>query len=170
MVSYVAQGQIKSEAGSAISQNAKLAKATDWGKFEVRLYKDVDAKITFTLRTSWIPGEAHRGMFRYQVAAFPSMPTISLSAKDPASSLADGTEKLMQRTHNWSIYLELNDIDGFVLRKMKIPFGYGVDDSARITSLSANGSAQMDASEYKSFLGTSKASGTWTISWDCGEN
>jgi hypothetical protein len=140
-----------------------LAKPIDWGYFTARLFSDTK-KVTFQLSTSWIPGEKQKGMLRYKMNVFLD-PTKPQGQADGEESSAD--EQLLRRIHACLITLNLYDVDGFVLRKIAIPLLQGVDDNAKLNSLYANDSVQMDASEYISFLGNSKASGSWSITWAC---
>src|ERR1035441_5519187 len=56
------------------SQNEHLAKPIDWGEQYVRLFTDSNVLMTFKLATSWIPGQDHKGMFRYKIDISPKMP------------------------------------------------------------------------------------------------
>lgn len=142
-----------------------LSKPVDWGSFSARMFND-SKKVTFQLTTSWIPGEKQKGRMRYKLYAFPESDGVGqAAATDP--ELAASEEKIMRRVYECSILLNLYDVDGFVLRKVAIPLSLGVDDALRVRRLSANDSVQMSAQEYRSFLGTAKASGAWNISWIC---
>jgi len=116
-------------------------------------------KVKFSLKTSWIPEEGHKGMFRYRMVA---------TVDAPALYSAEEIQTLMQRVNHCSIFLSLQDVDGFELRKLTVPFSYGVDDDLRVNALFANTASQMDANEYRQFVGNSKQLGSWSISWDCG--
>ena len=117
-------------------------------------------KVDFSLKTSWIPGEGHKGMFRYVMIAI---------TDTPASYSDEQIETLMKRVHNCSVFLHLQDVDGFELRNLAVPFSYGVDKDVRLKTLYVNTSSQMDANEYRQLVGNSKKSGSWSISWDCGD-
>jgi hypothetical protein len=84
----------------------------------------------------------------------------------PADAVAQD-EQLLRRVHACLITLNLYDVDGFILRRIDVPLMQGVDDNAKLSSLDANESVQMDANEYRSLLGNSKASGSWNVSWAC---
>jgi hypothetical protein len=139
-------------------QDTQLAKPVDWGIFEARMFKKTESKVRFALQTSWIPGENHKGMFRYRISAMPDKP-------DAYSS--ETIEMLMEQVSHCAVMLNLYDADGFVLRELKIPFTYGVDDKAQLRNLVANTSSQMDANEYRQFVGNQTKSGSWAISWAC---
>jgi hypothetical protein len=141
-----------------------LAKPIDWGYFTARLFSDTK-KVTFQLATSWIPGEKQKGMLRYKLYVFPDVGSQHKEASSDTNAVAD--EQLLSRVHGCLITLNLYDVDGFILRKIDVPLMQGVDDNARLNSLSANESVQMDASEYRSLRGNSKASGSWNVSWAC---
>jgi len=143
------------------TQTASLAKPLDWGIFAARLFSDSD-KISFRLETSWIPGENRKGMLRYKLSAFPEAAKMDMDSAE-----MEVAEKLMKRASRCLITLKLYDADGFILQKMAVPFSLGLDDQARVNSLSANDAAQMDGQSYRDFVGTSKRSGAWNVSWDC---
>lgn len=155
------QGQAKASSAHKASPDEILAKPVEWGKVTVRLFKDDERRINFSLTTSWIPGEGHKGMFRYRTAAVMQTPTFVQAAKSPNAYAPDGIEKLMRRSHSCDIFFVLNDADGFVLRKVLVPLGFGMDTEGHIGSLYVNDSTQMDAAEYRSFIGKPDASGTW---------
>jgi hypothetical protein len=146
-----------------------LAKPLDWGIFSARLFSD-SSKISFTLSTSWIPGENQKGMLRYKAVAFPETSDSENQGKNGGWGAAgsEAEEKLMKRVSGCLITLQLYDADGFILRKIPVAFSRGVDDQARVNSLTANDAVQMDAHSYRDFAGTSKRSGGWNVSWDCG--
>jgi len=156
-------------AQSGVNDNASkttavsLSKAVDMGTSEYRLFEDEGRKIKFRLVTSWIPGEKHQGMFRYKLDAWIDIPKTDTGA---AAYQADqAVEKLLNRVSRCTITLDLYDKGEFVLRRHRVPFIKGVDaEHARLTSLYANDAFQMDAQEYREFIG----SGSWTILWDCG--
>jgi hypothetical protein len=149
-------------------ESTSLAHRVDWDNFDVRMFEDSDRVVTFTLSTSWIPGEKHEGMFRYIMNVIPKRLTLAQrKTADVDHDPPEEVKKLMTRVHECNITLNLYDVDGFVLRKIPVILIQGVDDEANVTSLGANDSAQMDMSEYKSFLGTTNKSGNWTVSWAC---
>lgn len=150
---------------SARGSMASLAKGVDGGAFTAPLFSDSD-KVSFRLVTSWIPGEKHKGMFRYKLDVFPE------SAKPPDgkrnAAEVDATEQLMKRVHRCAIILNLFDSEGFILRKITVRLGFSVDDDGRVIGLSTNDSAQMDAQDYRNFVGSSPAGGgSWNVSWVC---
>lgn len=143
---------------------ASLAKPVDWGVYSARLFSDA-GKVKFTLVTSWIPGENHKGMMRYKMNAAPDdsdAPAANSNAEH------ESAESLMKRVHACTIILNVYDPNEFVLRNTVVPFALGVDEQAKVHSLNANSSLQMDAQEYRAFVGTATNGGSWNVSWDCG--
>jgi hypothetical protein len=147
---------------------ATLARRIDWGTYSPKMFQDVDRKITFNLATSWIPGEKHQGMFRYVMTASPEKLSLAQRARaSPDPDSLDSIKQLVTRVHDCTITLELYDTDGFVLRKITIPFDFGVDSDANVKALYANDSAQMDMVEYEHFVGSTEKAGGWSVSWLC---
>jgi hypothetical protein len=138
------------------SSNTSLAKSQEWMDLTRRVWTNSDRSIVFHLRTSWIPGENHRGMFRYILTGVPQSATSSNQSPDTQTLMTD-------IVNNCSIYLVLSDADQFELRNIKVPLNYGADDAGRVQSLYVNSSVQMDASEYRSLL----SGGGYDISWKC---
>lgn len=135
-----------------------LAKPIDFGIYSARMFSDDSRKVNFHLVTSWIPGESHKGMLRYKLSGLPTLP----DSPDMRTQ-----EEFIKRVADCAIFLNLDDKSGFVLRKELVTFGLGVDNDARISSLYANDSMQMDAQEYRELIGDSTASGFWNVSWKC---
>jgi hypothetical protein len=146
---------------------AALATPTDWGEISERLFEDLPLKITFKLTTSWIPGEAHSGSFRYRMTAVPERPFLADLARNPNLVKSEVASEFVQRVSRCNIHLLLNDVDGFKLRSILVPFSIGQDDKAHVGALLANDAVQMGSDEYRHFLGNDKASGSWTTSWAC---
>lgn len=144
-----------------------LATPQLWNSETLRLFKDSDKEITFSLATSWIPGDNHRGLFRYRIKGLP----VELSATQRAleMNIPEAYEKLLIRAHACSMGLELYDSDQFILRKIPIPFFNYLSSDGKVTGLSLNEAVQMDASEYRRLCGTPSQSGSWGLSWNCGE-
>jgi hypothetical protein len=163
-----AQTQKGNPSSRSASTETLLAKPLDWATYDAHLFRDSNLRIRFTLATSWIPGENHKGMFRYKISGTPVKPSLSQLAQDPSLYSDDGIEAFVKRAHDCSMFLELHDVDGFSLRSLPIPFSFGVDSDARIKSLVVNSSSQMDAGEYRQLVGDSTTSGSWTVSWNCG--
>ena len=163
--SFVYAQTAKKSSGQTNQSTVSLAKPIDWGYFTASLFSD-SKKVTFQLATSWIPGEKQKGMLRYKVNAFPDLSSEPKEAAHDTETVAQ-EEQLLRRVHGCMITLNLYDVDGFILRKIHVSFVLGVDDNAKVKDLNANESVQMDASEYRSFLGNSKASGSWNVSWAC---
>jgi hypothetical protein len=144
---------------SVPSQNEKLAKPAQWGEIELRLFKKNHDLVAFHMDTSWIPGEDHKGRFRYKLWALPRI-------KDQYASPLAQVEILAKEVHDdCHISLVLFDADGFELRRVSPIFSSQVNSEGDITGLLANESVQMDASEYKSFLG-----GSYNLGWFCDES
>jgi hypothetical protein len=148
--------QNPSKTGRPTDQDEVLARPIDWGFEKIQLFRGIGRYCAFSLKTSWIPGERHKGMFRFIM-------TVTI----PYSSDQKEIEALIKRAHDCSIYLLIADADGFLLRSLEVPFMFVVDDNGRRTQLEANSSSQMDASEYRHFLGGSKTTGSWKIGWSC---
>jgi len=119
-------------------------------------------KMSFKLTTSWIPGENHKGMFRYRMTAIPEQ----TFPPDGTVNLEE-TALLLRRVQRCSILLNLFDADDFVLRKIVVPFDRGVDEQMRLRSLTANDSGQMDANDYRSFIGGGPGTYLGRIALDC---
>jgi hypothetical protein len=160
--------QAAKKPGQTKPATVSLSKPIDWGYFTARLFSDTK-KVTFQLATSWIPGDKQKGMLRYKLYVFPDLSAQQKATATAATDtdLVTQDEQLLKRVHGCVITLNLYDVDGFILRKVYVPLMQGVDDNAKLNSLSANDSVQMDASEYRSLLGNTKASGNWNVSWAC---
>jgi hypothetical protein len=154
------QHQVQNSA-SAQSLNSRLAKPVVWGALPVRLFKDDPTQITFTLSTSWIPGEDRKGRFRYKLGA-----TVPQHGEGVT---VDSIEKVLTRTQGCKLFLVLNDRYDFQLREIQLFLQRNVDDAMNLRALSANDSTSMDADEYRNFVGggTADDSGNWNVTWDC---
>ncbi len=157
---------VQGQAGKApdARPTVSLTKPIDCGTFTTRLFSDSN-KVIFQLSTSWIPGEKHKGLMRYKLKAFPEVTGSQTSATDRQESTLD--EVLLKRVHACDIFLHLYDSDGFMLRSINVSFTFGVDDQARVRDLFTNSSVQMDAQEYRQFVGNVNAPGSWNVSWAC---
>jgi hypothetical protein len=153
---------------SQTNQSEYLSKPVSWGSQTIRVFKDSKKEMTFTLATSWIPGPDHTGMFRYKMNAFPKKLTLDEQSGTTELFTPEANEKFIDRVHVCSLTLTLFDADQFKLRDVGLIFTLGVDDNAREVALNTNSSVQMDASEYKKFIGDSAGSGSWSLNWDCG--
>jgi hypothetical protein len=140
---------------------ADLAAVADWQTFTPPILPNPAPKVSFHLQTSWIPGDQRRGMFRYRLngAIFASATEL---AKSPDSYTPTSIANTIKQIHACDITLVLYDRDGFVLRKVAVPFTYGVNEQSEIMGLSSNDAAQMDVSEYRRF-------GSWTLTWSCAD-
>ena len=176
------QAQARGKVDSATS-DAALARPFACGLSTNRLVEGWKP-VTVTLVTSWVPGENSKGMLRYKLAAFP---TENLNPTDNTTPNAgapesESIEELMTGVGKCRIFLELYDADGFLLRKFEVYLNRGVDEQGRLHSLVTNDSIQMQAQEYRQFVGAVKrvAEGrvtlpdgwpleSWKISWVCGK-
>jgi hypothetical protein len=148
----------------------RLGKPVNWGALRMHLFTDTQMTMTFTMATSWIPGPDHQGMFRYRILAEPELPSSKVEQfSHPEMYSIEGIEKFVERVHDCTIFVELLDSDQFKLRSIPVTFQEAVDEGAVLKGLTANSSEQMDANEYRSFLGTESASGSWLVSWTCPE-
>lgn len=159
-------GQSSASSPRIAESRAQLEKPLDWGEYPVRLFTDVPTNVTFHLMTSWIPGEDHKGMFRYKINAFVKPPTPQ-KGEQVSPATTDAAEELLKRTRSCDVYLILQDVDGFELRQIPVPLGVGVNPEGRVVGLWANSSSQMDADEYRAFVGKPGQSGGWAVSWNC---
>jgi hypothetical protein len=146
----------------ANSSSDRLANKVEWGTIQLRLLEDNPRKVEFSLATSWIPGEDRKGMFRYRLDVRP------VPDKENPLSVIE-MEKLLTEVNACNLYLRLMDADQFELRTIPLFLQKNVNSEVWLIGLSANSSASMSAAEYRSFVGTSTASGTWTINWNCPE-
>ncbi|MFZ0303113.1 MAG: hypothetical protein WAL75_10520 [Terracidiphilus sp.] len=161
------QTPLARNSSAAASRDQLLAAPIYWAEIHLRMFKDTVSTADFDLATSWIPGEDHKGMFRFKLFASAKRP--ELGAKLPGNIDYDDpeqVEKFIKRVHRCTVFLELYDSDGFLLREIPITFASGLDSSGRITELSANSAAQMDADEYRKLIGkTGATGGSFNISW-----
>lgn len=127
------------------------------------MFEDDTRQVSFYLATSWIPGEKHVGMLRYKMSAWVSKATPDEKGVFGIDD-SEEAEKLMKRISMCKIALNLFDKDDFLIRKHDVPFEAGVTEKdARMQSLLANDSLQMDAEEYREFID----SGSYSVSWTC---
>jgi len=157
--------QHRSPASAAPTSNsnysAKLAKPVLWGDYKVRLFKDDETTLTFTLSTSWIPGEDKKGRFRYRLDA-----TVPQHGDGVTVT---SIEKTLKRTQACSLYLVLNDKYDFRLRSIPVYLSQTVDESLNLRGLNANSAEPMDIGEYRSLVGEpGEKGGNWQIKWNCG--
>jgi hypothetical protein len=114
--------------------------------------------MVFKLVTSWIPGEDHKGIFRYK---FPKL------HQGYRSALAE-YQIMFKRTYGCAIVVVLYDADGVPLRRVYPVFKPPVTE--QMETMSANGNVQMDTSEYTDFIGTPGHVGYWDINSACPGN
>lgn len=147
-------------------RDSVLATPIYWSELHLRMFKDTVSTVDFDLVTSWIPGENHKGMFRFKLSAAPKRP--ALGAKLPSNIDYDNpeeVEKFIKRVHRCSIFLRVYDSDGFLLREVPVIFDSGTGSDGRITALFANSAVQMDADEYRKLIGNASSAGSYGISW-----
>ena len=145
------------------TENERLEFPVFWNAETVRMFKDSEVDMKFSLTTSWIPGPDHKGMFRYKMGVAPIYPPAERERVTSELYAPDAIEKLLKRTHECIISVDLYDIDGFILRRFDVGFSFGTNSAARIVGLTANDFIQMDVAEYKKLT----ASGTWSVGWLC---
>jgi len=146
---------------SQAEENERLEKPVEWPALERRLFKDSHDLMVFKMATSWIPGEDHDGRFRYKLTATPLLKDEYASPQKQIGIMS----KRLQQTCTVSIVLL--DKDGFELRRVAPDLSLALNDDMDVVGLTANESEQMDASEYKSFVGSEGQSGSWNIAWNC---
>jgi hypothetical protein len=146
--------------------NVALAKPAYWTQQTIRLFKDSPREVTFTMATSWIPGQDHKGMFRYRITGLAKERSAIAQSKANESDTPENTEKFLERVHGCGFIVVLYDGDGFILRRVPIVLQRAMNDDAQLISLNANWSDQMDREEYRSLLGTVEKPGRWDITWD----
>jgi hypothetical protein len=144
------------------TENERLEFPVFWNAETVRMFKDSDVDMKYTLTTSWIPGPDHKGMFRYKMGVAP-LQTPERVKDAPELYTPNAIENLMKRAHRCIISVDLYDVDGFIVRRFDVGFSFGTNSSAQIVGLTANDFIQMDAAEYKKLT----ASGAWSVGWLC---
>jgi hypothetical protein len=157
------------------STDLNLAAPIYWGNLSpVRMFKDSLRQVVFSLKTSWIPGEEHKGMFRYIVSATQAKMSLKQQADDPLADTPANTDKFLRRVNSCDIDLELYDPDGFVVRRIPLQFSFLTSsEEVQVIGLRANGSSQMDKTEYLQMVGYTKGSaagwieitGSFNITW-----
>lgn len=145
------------------SSRAPISKSVDMGIYKTRMFEDDSQQVSFYLVTSWISGKKHEGMLRYKLSAW-----VAKAAPDNEGIIGPDNsaeaEKIVRRISRCAVTLNLYDKEDFLVRKHEVSFSVGIDEKeARVGSLLANDSFQMDAQEYREFID----SGSWSISWAC---
>ncbi len=143
----VALGQ---QRGSASGSPGSLSKGTNMGKLTIRPMVDDTHAATFSLWTSWLPGENHKGVFRYRVV---------VAGEDLAPS---EEASYIKQLNTCQFTLTPYDTDSFKIRDVPLKFDFGVTQDGTVYQLQTNELAQMDLTEYRSFL----AGHRWIVSWD----
>ncbi|HLY40202.1 MAG TPA: hypothetical protein VKR52_03270 [Terracidiphilus sp.] len=146
---------------SRAEENERLAKPVEWPALERRLFKDSHDLMVFKMATSWIPGQDHEGRFRYKLTA---TPLLKDEYSSPQKQIGIMSKRLQETC---SISIVLLDTDGFELRRVQPDLSLALNNETDIVGLTANDSEQMDASEYKSFVGKEDQAGSWNIAWNC---
>ena len=145
-----------------LTENERLAIPVQWDAASERMFKDSQVNLVFNLTTSWIPGPGHKGMFRYRMGIARQKPPAPIEQSVSDLYTPEAIEKLLTRTHECTISVDFYDTDDFILRRIDVPFSFGIDSSARVVGLVANDFVQMDADEYKKLV-----VGRWAVSWLC---
>ncbi len=115
------------------------------------VFEPPEASTSFILLTSWIPGEGHKGSFRYQVAAW----GVNLADSEKAT--------YVKKLYRCDFTLELKDKDDFILRRIKLPLRGAVGPNGALIELDANDATQMDLPDYRSLIN----GGGFAVSWIC---
>jgi hypothetical protein len=144
---WVASAQ--TAAGKKVDDGSEYRTATLAGSETVHVLKMESVLAHFTVQTSWIPGEARKGFFRYQITAGPNTPTADDSA-------------YIEKLHACDFAIRLYDNGGFLLRRIPVVFIRNVDNDGKYTSISSNDIEQLDLIDYKAFL-----KGSWEMDWQC---
>ncbi len=134
---------------TANTANTVLNKGRDWEPLTLSPLNGNDHAAIFSLSTSWIPGESHKGYFRYRIAIRGN----GVSLKESSTYFT--------KLNSCKFSLVLYDSEGFKLRTIDLVFDEGLSDSGDIVALTSNDMAQMDLADYKTLL----AGGRWNISW-----
>jgi hypothetical protein len=159
----ISAGPQSPKAPHRLSEIERLAVPVKWNDTSQRMFNDSEVSMKFTLSTSWISGPDNKGMLRYKMSAAPVKPPIDdeRSNSDPYSP--GGIATIVNRAHGCVISVDFYDADEFILRRIDIPFSFGIDSSARVIALIANDFVEMKANEYQKIV----EKGLWAISWNC---
>lgn len=134
----------------------------NWTDYKVRLFKDDETTVTFSLSTSWIPGEDRKGRFRYKV-------DVTVPQHGDGVTV-DSIAGILKRTQACTLYLVLNDKYDFQLRSIQLYLSKTVDEDMNLRGLNVNSSESMDVNEYRSLIGgTNEVGGHWQVKWNCNE-
>jgi hypothetical protein len=128
-----------------------LATGVDAGQHSMPVLADTDHPAIFSLKTSWISGEEHKGYLRYQLEAYGK----GVSEEDASAYI----KQLAACRYT----LALLDTNQFILRHYTLFFTERVNESGHLVLMRSNDMGQMDLTEYQRFL----ASGDWEITWSC---
>jgi hypothetical protein len=131
--------------------NSSLSQTREWNPIKISPLRPANNIATFSLATSWIPGEQHKGYFRYR------MNVIS-----GETTLKDSTQ-YFKLLNSCQFILVLYDSQGFKLREIRLSFISSIADSGDITALSTNEMTQMDADDYRALM-----KGRFNIMWEGG--
>jgi hypothetical protein len=142
-----------------------LAKPTEWKEIHIKILADDPRPATFTLVTSWIPGDAHKGYIRYRIKGWPSYLSMENKFKNTVPDQGWDEDIFVEKIHRCDYYFVSYDGGGFKLRETQVYFQKGVDSTGKVISMESNDMFQMDLSDYKSFSGN--PSGSWDLLWSC---
>lgn len=153
------------------TQNQQLSRRMDWGQKSAHIFRNSNILMNFKLATSWIPDQDDSGTFRFKLSASPKAPAGQAEQADEKSQDSPKEiQRFLASARSCRFGLTLNDADGFLLRSMAVSF-ISVSDagSGQTIGFIDNSSDQMDADEYRRFVGTAKAKGSWQVTWnsDC---
>jgi hypothetical protein len=129
--------------------NSSLSQTIEWNPVKIAPLRPANNSATFNLATSWIPGEKHKGYFRYRMRV--------TSSETPLKD-STGYFKLL---NSCQFLLVLYDSQDFKLREILLSFNSSIVDTGDVTALSANEMAQMDADDYRAFM-----KGSFNIMWE----
>lgn len=132
------QSQKPSNTGA--NANASLSKTINWPSTKIGPLNPANHLATFSLATSWIPGEQHKGYFRYR---------ISVTSGETPLSESTAYFKLL---NSCQFFIVLLDSQDFKLREIELFFDDVVSESGDIVALSSNNMAQMDLDDYRSLV------------------
>ncbi len=147
---------------STYSQTPAFVRPNYWTHTTITPFDNSDKRMSFSLVTSWIPGNGHTGTIRIRMTGRPV--DLTLEQQSHEMNVPDAMEKFVERTGTCSYDLVLYDNNGFVLREVEsMPFTVSVDEASTPVGLVASSSGQMDSSEYKQLV----EGGSWNLKWSC---
>ena len=91
-----------------------LSEGVDFGTEEIQVLEDDKRPASFSLTTSWIPGEGHKGFVRYRIR----VTGVGVPLKE--------APHYIDRLHACSFTLNLYDKGNFILRRIPLTFSRGI--------------------------------------------